>query len=62
MESRPGAGDVQGIRKKGSEKIFLEKLFSRVLLTLAQIESQYGDRAQLVFRNYPIDPLHPGAR
>jgi protein-disulfide isomerase len=34
----------------------------RVLPTLAQIESQYGDKVKLVFRDYPIDQLHPGAR
>jgi protein-disulfide isomerase len=34
----------------------------RVLPTLTQLESQYGDRVKLVFRDYPIDQLHPGAR
>jgi protein-disulfide isomerase len=34
----------------------------RVLPTLAQIESQYGDKVKLIFRDYPIDQLHPGAR
>jgi protein-disulfide isomerase len=34
----------------------------RVLPTLTQIESQYGDKVKLVFRDYPIDQLHPGAR
>jgi len=33
----------------------------RVLPTLAQIESQYGDKIKLVFRDFPIDNLHPGA-
>jgi protein-disulfide isomerase len=34
----------------------------RVLPTLAQLESQYGEQVKLVFRDYPIDKLHPGAR
>ncbi|HXG49811.1 MAG TPA: thioredoxin domain-containing protein [candidate division Zixibacteria bacterium] len=34
----------------------------RVLTTLAQIESRYRDKVRLVFRDFPIDSLHPGAR
>jgi protein-disulfide isomerase len=34
----------------------------RVLPTLGQLESQYGDKVKLVFRDYPIDNLHPAAR
>ena len=34
----------------------------RVVPTLAQFETQYGDKVQLVFRDDPIDQLHPGAR
>jgi protein-disulfide isomerase len=34
----------------------------RVLPTLTQLESQYGDKVKLVFRDYPIDNLHPAAR
>jgi protein-disulfide isomerase len=34
----------------------------RVLPTLTQLESQYGDKVKIVFRDYPIDNLHPGAR
>src|SRR5207244_715870 len=33
----------------------------RVLPTLAQLESQYGDKIKLVFRDFPIDNLHPEA-
>ena len=33
----------------------------RVLPTLAQLESRYGDKIKLVFRDFPIDSLHPGA-
>jgi protein-disulfide isomerase len=33
----------------------------RVLPTLAQIESRYGDKVRLVFRDFPIDNLHPEA-
>jgi protein-disulfide isomerase len=34
----------------------------RVLSTLAQIESRYSGKIKLVFRDFPIDQLHPGAR
>ena len=34
----------------------------RVLPTLDQIETRYGDKVRLVFRDFPIDNLHPGAR
>jgi protein-disulfide isomerase len=33
----------------------------QVLPTLAQIESRYGDKIKLVFRDFPIESLHPGA-
>jgi len=33
-----------------------------VVPTLAQLETQYGDRVKLVFRDYPIDQLHPQSR
>jgi protein-disulfide isomerase len=33
----------------------------RVLPTLTQIESKYGDNIRLVFRDFPIESLHPGA-
>ena len=32
-----------------------------VLSTLAQIESRYGDKIKLVFRDFPIESIHPGA-
>jgi protein-disulfide isomerase len=35
---------------------------TRVLPTLTQLESQYDDNVKLVFRDYPIDQLHSGAR
>ena len=34
----------------------------RVNSTLDQIAARYGDRVRIVFRDYPIDQLHPGAR
>ena len=34
----------------------------RVLPTLNDLTARYGDRVKLVFRDYPIDQLHPGAR
>jgi protein-disulfide isomerase len=33
----------------------------RVIPTLTQIESKYGDKIKLVFRDFPIEGLHPGA-
>jgi protein-disulfide isomerase len=32
----------------------------RVLPTLAQLESKYGEKVKLVFRDFPIENLHPG--
>jgi protein-disulfide isomerase len=32
-----------------------------VLPTLAQLESKYGDKIKLVFRDFPIESIHPGA-
>jgi len=34
----------------------------QVLGTLTQLLSRYGDRVRLVFRDFPIDSLHPQAR
>jgi protein-disulfide isomerase len=34
----------------------------RVQPTIAQILAKYGDKVKLVYRHYPIDSLHPGAR
>jgi protein-disulfide isomerase len=33
----------------------------RVIPTLTQLESKYGEKIKLVFRDFPIDNLHPGA-
>ena len=33
----------------------------RVLPTLAQLDTQYGEKIKLVFRDFPIDNLHPEA-
>ena len=33
----------------------------QVVSTLAKLESQYGDAVKLVFRDFPIESLHPGA-
>jgi protein-disulfide isomerase len=33
----------------------------RVLATLAQLEAKYGEKIKLVFRDFPIENLHPGA-
>jgi protein-disulfide isomerase len=33
----------------------------RVLPTLAQLDSQYGEKIRLVFLDFPIEQLHPGA-
>jgi protein-disulfide isomerase len=34
----------------------------RVLPTLTQLLSRYGDKVKLVYKDFPIDKLHPGAR
>jgi protein-disulfide isomerase len=33
----------------------------RVIPTLAQLEAKYGEKIKLVFRDFPIESLHPGA-
>ena len=33
----------------------------QVVSTLAKLESQYGEKIKLVFRDFPIESLHPGA-
>ena len=33
----------------------------QVVSTLAQLESRYGEKIKLVFRDFPIESLHPGA-
>lgn len=33
----------------------------QVVPTLVKLESQYGDKLKLVFRDFPIEGLHPGA-
>jgi protein-disulfide isomerase len=32
-----------------------------VISTLVQLESKYGDKIKLVFRDFPIESIHPGA-
>ena len=34
----------------------------RVVPTLKELETKYGDKVKVVVRDYPIDQLHPGAR
>jgi protein-disulfide isomerase len=61
---------VQGAPFKGGERATVTIVeFSdfhcpfcrRVIPTLAQLESQYGEKIKLVFRDFPIESLHPGA-
>ena len=61
---------IQGAPFKGGEKAAVTIVeFSdfhcpfcrRVVPTLAQIESKYGEKIKLVFRDFPIETLHPGA-
>lgn len=61
---------IQGAPFKGDEKAAVTIVeFSdfhcpfcrRVVPTLAQLEAKYGDKIKLVFRDFPIDQLHPGA-
>lgn len=64
------AVSVQGAPFKGGEKAAVTIVeFSdfhcpfcrRVIPTLAQLDSRYGERIKLVFRDFPIENLHPGA-
>ena len=61
---------VQGAPFKGGEKAAVTIVeFSdfhcpfcrQVIPTLAQLELQYGEKIKLVFRDFPIESLHPGA-
>ncbi len=61
---------VQGAPFKGAEKAAVTIVeFSdfhcpfcrQVIPTLAQLELQYGEKIKLVFRDFPIESLHPGA-
>ena len=61
---------VQGAPFKGGEKAavtivefsdFHCPFCQRVVPTLAQLESKYGDKIKLVFRDFPVEQLHPGA-
>ena len=61
---------VQGAPFKGGEKAAVTIVeFSdfhcpfcrRVIPTLTQLESRYGEKIKLVFRDFPIENLHPGA-
>jgi len=59
---------VQGAPVKGGEKApvtivefsdFHCPFCKRVVPTLAQLESKYGEKIKLVFRDFPIESLHP---
>jgi len=61
---------IQGAPVKGGDKApvtivefsdFHCPFCKRVVPTLAQLESKYGDKVKLVFRDFPIESLHPGA-
>ena len=61
---------VQGAPSKGGAKApvtivefsdFHCPFCQRVVSTLAQLESRYGEKIKLVFRDFPIEGLHPGA-
>jgi protein-disulfide isomerase len=61
---------IQGAPFKGGEKApvtivefsdFHCPFCKRVVPTLAQLESKYGEKIKLVFRDFPIEGLHPGA-
>jgi protein-disulfide isomerase len=61
---------VQGAPFKGGEKApvtmvefsdFHCPFCKQVVSTLAKLESQYGNKIKLVFRDFPIEGLHPGA-
>jgi len=61
---------AQGAPFKGGEKAgvtivefsdFHCPFCKRVIATLGQLETRYGDKIKLVFRDFPIESLHPGA-
>ena len=61
---------VDGAPAKGSAKApvtivefsdFLCPFCKRAQPTLSAIEKRYGDKVRFVFRDYPIEQLHPGA-
>jgi protein-disulfide isomerase len=61
---------VEGAATKGAAKApvtivefsdFLCPFCKRAQATLAAIETRYGDQVRFVFRDYPIEELHPGA-
>jgi len=61
---------IQGAPFKGGDKApvtivefsdFHCPFCKRVVPTLAQLESKYGEKIKLVFRDFPIESLHPGA-
>lgn len=61
---------VQGAPVKGGNKApvtivefsdFHCPFCKQVVSTLAKLESQYGEKIKLVFRDFPIEGLHPGA-
>ena len=61
---------VQGAPFKGGEQAavtivefsdFHCPFCTRVTSTLKQLESMYGEKIKLVFRDFPIEGLHPGA-
>ena len=62
---------VDGAFARGSAKApvtivefsdFLCPFCKRVQPTLGEIATRYGDKVRLVFRDFPIEQLHPGAR
>ena len=63
--------DTDGFPGKGSEDApvtivefsdFECPFCSRVVPTLERVSERYGDRVRIVFRQFPLDNLHPNAR
>ena len=63
--------DTEGFPGKGSEDApvtivefsdFECPFCSRVVPTLDRISERYGDQVRIVFRQFPLDNLHPNAR
>ena len=61
---------IDGAPARGSAKApvtivefsdFLCPFCKRVQPTLAELEKRYGDKVRFVFKDYPIEQLHPGA-
>src|SRR5262249_23354786 len=62
VDGAPVKGPAKAPVTIGAFTDFYCPFCKKFLATLAQLEAQYGDKVKLVFRDFPIDQLHPAAR